>query len=80
VAKFCERNKDTIFQDIVETMQCSEDPFIVKLFPEDTKMKQKKRPTTAGFKIKVSFCCVFVVVVVRLCVLLLLCCCVVVVV
>jgi len=68
VAKFCERNKDTIFNDLVETMQCSEDPFIVNLFPEDTKMKQKKRPTTAGFKIKVLtriFCyvfCFFVVV------------------
>jgi myosin-1 len=53
VEGFCEKNKDTVFLDLIEAMQCSENQFLVSLFPEDTKVKQSKRPTTAGFKIKV---------------------------
>jgi myosin-1 len=51
---FCEKNKDTVYNDLIEAMQCSDNPFLVSLFPEDTKVKQSKRPTTAGFKIKTS--------------------------
>eukprot|EP01100_Stratorugosa_tubuloviscum_P009543 TRINITY_DN3_c0_g1_i1.p1 TRINITY_DN3_c0_g1~~TRINITY_DN3_c0_g1_i1.p1 ORF type:complete len:1096 (-),score=666.41 TRINITY_DN3_c0_g1_i1:101-3388(-) len=51
---FCEKNKDTLFNDIIETMQCSTNNFVVALFPDDTKQLQKKRPTSAGFKIKTS--------------------------
>ncbi len=50
---FCEKNKDTLFFDLIETMQCSSSEFIINLFPENTGQLQKKRPTTAGFKIKV---------------------------
>ena len=57
VVSFCDKNKDTLFADIIEVMQCSQNPFIVSLFPEQTKNTggQKKRPTTAGFKIKTRF-------------------------
>ena len=48
-----DKNKDTLFSDLIETMQTSANPFLVSLFPEDVKTPQKKRPTTAGFKIKV---------------------------
>jgi len=51
---FSDKNKDTLFSDLVETVQCSGNPFLVALFPENVKTPQKKRPTTAGFKIKNS--------------------------
>lgn len=55
VEGFCDKNKDTLFNDLIETMQCSTNDFLVKLFPENTKdTSSRKRPTTAGFKIKTS--------------------------
>jgi hypothetical protein len=33
INSFCDKNKDTLFPDIVETMQCSQNRFIVSLFP-----------------------------------------------
>jgi myosin-1 len=51
---FCEKNKDTLFNDLIEVMQMSENKLLVSFFPEDTKQLQKKRPTTAGFKLKSS--------------------------
>eukprot|EP01122_Echinamoeba_exundans_P000766 TRINITY_DN106_c0_g2_i1.p1 TRINITY_DN106_c0_g2~~TRINITY_DN106_c0_g2_i1.p1 ORF type:complete len:1054 (-),score=319.54 TRINITY_DN106_c0_g2_i1:104-3265(-) len=54
VAGFCEKNKDAITNDLIEVMQCSQNFLLVSLFPEDTSVKQSKRPTTAGFKIKTS--------------------------
>lgn len=48
---FVDRNKDTLFPDLIETMQSSSNSFIVNLFPEDTSSKQNKRPTSAGFKV-----------------------------
>ena len=52
---FCDKNKDTLFNDLIETLQSSRNAFLVKLFPEDTKdTSARKRPTTAGFKIKSS--------------------------
>jgi len=53
VEGFCDKNKDTLFNDLVEMLQCSSNKFLVGLFPENTK-DTKKRPTTAGFKIKSS--------------------------
>ncbi len=50
---FSDKNKDTLFADLVQTMQLSRLPFLVNLFPEKQESGQKKRPTTAGFKIKV---------------------------
>lgn len=55
VEGFCDKNKDTLFNDVIETLQMSNLPFLVSLFPDNTKdAASKKRPTTAGFKIKSS--------------------------
>jgi myosin-1 len=51
---FCEKNKDTLFDDLIAVIQESENRLLVSWFPEDTKQLQKKRPTTAGFKLKTS--------------------------
>jgi len=53
VEGFCDKNKDTLFNDLIEMFQCSNNKFLVGLFPENTK-DTRKRPTTAGFKIKTS--------------------------
>lgn len=55
IGGFVDRNKDTLFPDLIETMQSSTDPFIVALFPEDTSGSQNKRPTTAGFKVRAAW-------------------------
>ncbi|KAK1794948.1 hypothetical protein P4O66_010138, partial [Electrophorus voltai] len=49
---FCERNRDVLFNDIIELMQSSEFAFIRSLFPENLEAEKKGRPTTAGAKIK----------------------------
>ena len=52
---FCDKNKDTLFNDLIEMLQCSTSRFLVNLFPDNTKdSSSRKRPTTAGFKIKSS--------------------------
>ncbi|EGG13950.1 myosin IB [Cavenderia fasciculata] len=51
---FSDKNKDTLFFDLIEAIQTSKMAFLTSLFPEDTGSLQKKRPTTAGFKIKNS--------------------------
>jgi len=51
---FCEKNKDTLFDDLIAVIQESGNRLLVSWFPEDTKQLQKKRPTTAGFKLKTS--------------------------
>ena len=48
---FCEKNRDSLFQDLIELMKSSAEPFICKLFP-DQLLGAGKRPTTAGNKIK----------------------------
>eukprot|EP01137_Pigoraptor_chileana_P027899 Opistho-2@11102 len=49
---FCERNKDVLFKDLIIVMQSSQNAFIRSLFPDDVSSDDKKRPTTAGLKIK----------------------------
>ncbi|KAJ8391594.1 hypothetical protein AAFF_G00087350 [Aldrovandia affinis] len=49
---FCERNRDVLFNDLIELMQSSEISFIRALFPENLNVDKKGRPTTAGSKIK----------------------------
>uniref|UniRef100_A0AAY4DA60 Osteoclast-stimulating factor 1 n=1 Tax=Denticeps clupeoides TaxID=299321 RepID=A0AAY4DA60_9TELE len=49
---FCERNRDVLFNDLIELMQSSEIAFIRALFPENLNADKKGRPTTAGSKIK----------------------------
>uniref|UniRef100_A0AAY4E977 Osteoclast-stimulating factor 1 n=1 Tax=Denticeps clupeoides TaxID=299321 RepID=A0AAY4E977_9TELE len=52
VSGFCERNRDVLFNDIIELMQSSEFVFIKDLFPENLEAEKRGRPTTAGAKIK----------------------------
>jgi len=49
---FCERNRDVLFNDLIELMQSSQNEFIASLFPDDTKAEKRGRPSTAGSKIK----------------------------
>ena len=49
---FVDKNKDLLFNDLIELGGMSSNPFIRNLFPEVGTL-DKKRPTTAGFKIKV---------------------------
>jgi len=51
---FCERNKDSMWSDIIQAVQASGNPFLVARFPEDVSGKFKQRPVTAGFKIRNS--------------------------
>lgn len=51
---FCDRNKDSITNDLIDAIQSSSNRLLVSFFPEDTTQKQTKRPTTAGYKIKTS--------------------------
>jgi len=49
---FCEANRDTLYKDLIQLMQGTTNAFIRTLFPEDTTKDDRKRPTTASFKIK----------------------------
>uniref|UniRef100_A0A667Z0K9 Osteoclast-stimulating factor 1 n=1 Tax=Myripristis murdjan TaxID=586833 RepID=A0A667Z0K9_9TELE len=51
VSGFCERNRDVLFNDIIELMQSS-DSFIRALFPENLEAEKRGRPSTASSKIK----------------------------
>lgn len=52
VSGFCERNRDVLFNDIIELMQSSEFPFIRALFPENLEAEKRGRPSTVSSKIK----------------------------
>ncbi len=52
VEGFVERNKDTFNVDLLEMMQGSQSAFVRSLFPEAVDRSSKKRPVTAGAKIK----------------------------
>lgn len=49
---FCDANRDTLYKDLIQLMQSTSNSFIRNLFPEDTTKDDRKRPTTASFKIK----------------------------
>jgi myosin-1 len=53
---FCERNRDVIYDDLLQMVQGSSNPFIVNLFPEEAgaldKHGRKKKQETAGGKIR----------------------------
>ena len=49
---FVERNKDVFNNDLIELMQTSTNNLIQKLFPDVIDRDNKKRPPTAGSKIK----------------------------
>ncbi|XP_072317494.1 myosin IEb [Eucyclogobius newberryi] len=52
VSGFCERNRDVLFNDIIELLQSSEYSFIRALFPENLQVEKKGRPSTVSSKIK----------------------------
>lgn len=49
-----EKNKDALIKDILDLVESSKDPFLHTLFPDKIDPDSKKRPPTAGDKIKVS--------------------------
>lgn len=50
---FCDKNRDSLFNDLIDLAQCTQSEWITSLFPEVRTAADKRRPTTAGFKIKV---------------------------
>jgi myosin-1 len=61
VEGFCERNRDIFSNDLIELVQSSQSDFIRRLFPDPVDRSSKKRPITAGAKIKSqvnSFFCI----------------------
>ncbi|OCF39805.1 myosin-1 [Kwoniella heveanensis CBS 569] len=49
-----DKNKDTLIKDILDLIEGSKDDFLHTLFPEKVDHSNKKRPPTAGDKIKAS--------------------------
>lgn len=49
-----EKNKDQLLKDLLILMGKSDNPFLHTLFPEEVNLDNKKRPPTAGDKIKQS--------------------------
>ncbi|KAL7753446.1 class II myosin [Sorochytrium milnesiophthora] len=49
-----EKNKDAMNKDLLELIKLSENGYLQSLFPEDVDRENKKRPPTAGDKIKNS--------------------------
>lgn len=51
---FCDKNKDLLFNDLIDLAHCTNSAFVQSLFPEAKTAADKRRPTTAGTKIKDS--------------------------
>lgn len=51
---FTDKNKDQLYNTLIECMQASSSKFVTQFFPENLKEQDRKKPTTAGFKIKQS--------------------------
>jgi myosin-1 len=51
---FCDRNRDLLFNDLIDLAGCTNSSLIPQLFPEAKFAADKRRPSTAGFKIKVD--------------------------
>jgi myosin-1 len=54
VAGMTEKNKDQLQKDLLELMKTTQNRFILSLFPDQINSDSKKRPTTAGDKIRGS--------------------------
>lgn len=54
VAGMTDKNKDALIKDILDLVESSKDAFLHTLFPEKIDPDSKKRPPTAGDKIKAS--------------------------
>ena len=57
---FVERNKDVFYNDLIELMQSSNNNLVRKLFPDKIDRDNKKRPITAGSKIKTQVSIIFI--------------------
>lgn len=51
---YTEKNRDELYKTLVECMKSSKSAFLRARFPEEVSADDKKRPTTAGFKIRNS--------------------------
>lgn len=51
---FLDKNRDTLYNDIITLCQSSDLRFLTSLFPEQVSVNDKKRPETASVKIKRS--------------------------
>jgi myosin-1 len=49
-----DKNRDTLYNDLINLAQCTSSSLLPTLFPEAATADDKRRPTTAGFKIKES--------------------------
>ena len=49
-----DKNKDTLYNDLINLAQATASPLLPQLFPESATADDKRRPTTAGFKLKTS--------------------------
>lgn len=54
VAGMTDKNKDVLLKDLLDLVGSSTNPFLQSLFPDRVDPDSKKRPPTAGDKIKVS--------------------------
>lgn len=54
VEGMCDKNRDTLYNDLINLAQCTSSPLLPILFPESKTSDDKRRPTTAGFKLRES--------------------------
>lgn len=50
---FLDKNKDSLYNDLIMLAQSSQNRFAASLFPEDASLQNKKRPDTASVTIRV---------------------------
>ena len=55
VAGMTDKNKDSLIKDLLDLVASSQNQFLQTLFPDRPDPNSKKRPPTAGDRIKVSF-------------------------
>lgn len=51
---FCDKNRDMLYNDLIDLAQYTNSKIIPGLFPESLTAADKRRPTSAGFKIRES--------------------------
>lgn len=61
VSGMTDKNKDSLVKDILDLIDKSGNQFLHTLFPDRPDPNSKKRPPTAGDRIKVSIDCLFLV-------------------
>ena len=54
VEGMCDKNRDMLYNDLINLAQATASPLLPQLFPESATADDKRRPTTAGFKLKTS--------------------------